>query len=1564
MSSQYPSDSYFGDQSRLFSSPSHFPDTPLVVRPPGQRRRLTRRVIWFASLGLLLLLLNLGSTILSTPQAYAAVRPPVVLKGAPSKPNVVSPTAGSTSLAQPSHPAPEGSAPIGTPQPITHTVPLSMKAGSLALQANTTTHFLGSDGHLEVSIPATAISPQDLLQAGGSLHLQVSEIAPPSGSNAGGSGHLSLGTYLFQLVDANGVLVNHGLHAPITVTYHYSKNEAALNLDHAYIVENGPRPAQGSIKFASMKANVALANTFGALSSQAVQLNTTQQTLLATPLISTPSTSLTWQSDVSIGTFGKPDPFNVDLSAGGLTSQLPIDVPAGPGGLTPPVSLSYSSEGVNGQHNPTGAAGWVGEGWNLSMGSINWAEHNVYAGCTTTACGGGVNWENTWELSDPYGTSSELIPPNLNVSTYYDDSTNTYCDAAKGTNPPYPCPILWHTATETHTKIYAYVGPNSLPQMSAKPPCFRVWEPNGVMEEFGCTPNSLQHYYQASVGAHLISSWLLDLITDPQGNQIHFTYQQDNTTVAGTHQAIRDVALSTIEYDSPNCHNAQTMCTGANWNPLVRLSFQANHAPRLSGVVPTGCNTGANLRCDDPLDLSSSGGIAAPEVQSTFVLNDILVQVRTSSAASWNTLHDYRLGYEESGPTTITDPSSGKAESAAGMLDLTSFQQGGTAGANALMYSGLDESATRSYAYMKVFDLSSKNVVVGPNTTLSYWIYPQSKATNGSVSGNNSTCVAVDMIFTDGSDLRDAGAVDQSGNPLRPAQQCGHLTMDQWNLVTSDIGAAVNGRTISKIDIAYDQGPNTGGYRGYVDDISLSNPGNTTPLFRSSLESGDPQPTWTDTVDSGPEAGAGNSNSVGGICCGLTAPQLGVRAEVVHADSAALPMRTFTYTSRTNYYEDDQFTANSSGITKCGPSWNTGNGSGCLLWSQSYANNSRFLASASNGQGLAQTFAWSVARSNTHGVPGGGANNADPLYCNAHQSGYPCNEADDQSWSHVVLTQTDDTTVRLTQNGQGGTQASTPIKSTTDYGYQLSYPLASQQCKDCVAGFYWGNQNDSDYLSYYNNKFMGFAQATVALPSGAKEVHKYYATQGIGIYDTSQVTCFATSPCHASPWWNLNNAAHGHEYDVSYYDTDGTTLLKHTANTYKALCPPAGVAPTPASTDAGKTYTWDGNLVSELDHNNPAAVCDIEETQSVSQISDGGSNTVSTTTTPVYDNYGRVTQTTTTSNGGTPNKVVKNTSYVWNDGITATRTSATGTYIIDTPAFSDTEDGSGNRLACSYTSYDGQSYITGQTNKLTSGKATTGTLYTDCGTASNSYTPSGPITTSPTYDAYGNLIATNDADANAGIAGHKGCSIGATQYTGCTTYDSTFATLETASTNTLNQTSSTSYGSGAFGGYGLWPVSDKGIDGQTTSYTYDLLGRMTSQTLPGESSGNTTQNWTFTDWCTGTATQAPCVEVDETDRLDSSTTITTRAFYDGEGHLVEKRAPGPSNQDVVTYVYYDASGRQIFKSNSYFVAPYAGVSGPAAYSIPDSTQPGTSTAYPNLLQTSATDPNSAHDKFD
>jgi hypothetical protein len=144
-------------------------------------------------------------------------------------------------------------------------------------------------------------------------------------------------------------------------------------------------------------------------------------------------------------------------------------------------------------------------------------------------------------------------------------------------------------------------------------------------------------------------------------------------------------------------------------------------------------------------------------------------------------------------------------------------------GSSALMYSGHAEGGTTGYAYMKVFDLSTQDITVSPGMTLNYWIYPEAM-TSGSlyVTGTNSTCVAIDLVFTDGTALRNLGATDQDGNRLHPAYQCNHLTTGVWNQVISHIGAVASGKTIARLDIGYDQPGGSGGYRGYIDDINLS----------------------------------------------------------------------------------------------------------------------------------------------------------------------------------------------------------------------------------------------------------------------------------------------------------------------------------------------------------------------------------------------------------------------------------------------------------------------------------------------------------------------------------------------------------------------------------------------------------------------------------------------------------------------------------------------------------------------------------------------------------------------
>ncbi len=145
-------------------------------------------------------------------------------------------------------------------------------------------------------------------------------------------------------------------------------------------------------------------------------------------------------------------------------------------------------------------------------------------------------------------------------------------------------------------------------------------------------------------------------------------------------------------------------------------------------------------------------------------------------------------------------------------------------GTTALLYSGQATNSSGSdYAYMVGFDLSGLGLSVDSATTLSYWIYPQSATTGYDLpSGYNSTCVSVDLVFSDGSNLRDSGAIDQHGNRAHPAYQCNHLTLDAWQEVTVNLGAYVNGKTILRLDVGYDQPNSTGGYRGYLDDISIA----------------------------------------------------------------------------------------------------------------------------------------------------------------------------------------------------------------------------------------------------------------------------------------------------------------------------------------------------------------------------------------------------------------------------------------------------------------------------------------------------------------------------------------------------------------------------------------------------------------------------------------------------------------------------------------------------------------------------------------------------------------------
>jgi YD repeat-containing protein len=170
----------------------------------------------------------------------------------------------------------------------------------------------------------------------------------------------------------------------------------------------------------------------------------------------------------------------------------------------------------------------------------------------------------------------------------------------------------------------------------------------------------------------------------------------------------------------------------------------------------------------------------------------------------------------------------------------------------------------------------------------------------------------------------------------------------------------------------------------------------------------------------------------------------------------------------------------------------------------------------------------------------------------------------------------------------------------------------------------------------------------------------------------------------------------------------------------------------------------------------------------------------------------------------------------------------------------------------------------------------------------------------------------------------------------------------TLSGDVANRRQLTNYGSDAASGFGLWPTSTKDANGQTTTYTYDALGRMRTMRAPGHESGLPTQETTYANWCATTGASSPCVEVDSKQRLTSGSGVLTRQFYDGFNRLVETRAAAPGGRDVVQYTFYNAAGQTAATSVTYFVPAYTGPAGSAAYSIPDTNQAVTSSAYDGL----------------
>ncbi|GER89989.1 hypothetical protein KDW_41510 [Dictyobacter vulcani] len=655
------------------------------------------------------------------------------------------------------------------------------------------------------------------------------------------------------------------------------------------------------------------------------------------------------------------------------------------------------------------------------------------------------------------------------------------------------------------------------------------------------------------------------------------------------------------------------------------------------------------------------------------------------------------------------------------------------------------------------------------------------------------------------------------------------------------------------------------------------------------------------------------------------------------------PVVNIGYTPETEHYEASDANHHAQPAANCGPSWTPTDGLNgpCWLWAQTY--NKYFIQTFDNGRGWNETINWAEAHGNTHGTDGGAANNA--LTCNSSNQTKTnlCGQADDRSWSRMVV--------------YSRTAVTNGVSSTWQYQYYVNQ-LSATWCDNCIYGYTWGNVNDEDYADYYNLQFTSFDTVQVTQPDGSSQQHFFYSTNGVG-KATSAILCGyqyppGTDHCGVAPYWAQDPGLAGREKETLNFGSDGKLLTAQTSH-YFTMCPPPGVGHNTGAgggaNDVGTQY-----FTSQLDRNNPVVVCDPQMTQTDSYQVDGvtdqngfttNSNVVHKTTAYTYDgdnqgpdqtagyDYGNVNQVDVSANDVNGNHYISKSTYYPNDHVGSV-------YLTNLPALTTTQDASGTQYGCHANFYGGSSAFNTAPSLPDVTRTEDHTGYSDPSNGCNA--PGSMVVNQTVYDASGTPTATLDPDS------HKGCN--SNTYTACATYDG-FGTHLTRAYNAKNQLVTADYNSTAGGGYGHWVLATKDANGQTTAYQYDVLGRVTAVAAPGDSITSPTVSYSYKNTCTQ-GTTSPCLELDTTTRQVSggTQTVTTQQWFDGQGRVVETKAPGPNlwskvpkiPSTLITYTLYDNMGRATTKSLPYAISSLAGT----GYIAPNLAQARTVTNYDGL----------------
>lgn len=208
-------------------------------------------------------------------------------------------------------------------------------------------------------------------------------------------------------------------------------------------------------------------------------------------------------------------------------------------------------------------------------------------------------------------------------------------------------------------------------------------------------------------------------------------------------------------------------------------------------------------------------------------------------------------------------------------------------------------------------------------------------------------------------------------------------------------------------------------------------------------------------------------------------------------------------------------------------------------------------------------------------------------------------------------------------------------------------------------------------------------------------------------------------------------------------------------------------------------------------------------------------------------------------------------------------------------------DGSGATRAWTRYFYDGQTFL----HTLATARLTKTSAFYDVASPHSSDTTYG-------YDGYGNRNA---------VATYTGADGGGTPRSTNTTYDGTFNDLPIrVDTGVVSGVAIlTEYAS--YDPVTRWMASLTDANGQQTTATYDVFGRIASLIRPGDTTTNATNFFSYDDW------HLP-VRASVAQRSDAGYGWASH-FYDGLGRTIQTKVMSQTNaQNIITDTVYDALG--------------------------------------------------------